>query len=154
MKLHDIFGQYTKDELKIMCINMKISGYGGLDKQELVELLCQSMSNKEFVMELFKSLSDFCTYFLSLVPKMGREEIMDEMKALDVPSFSLQAINDSIKKFYIVVQIFLRESDNRNAILTIPDDIMPFYKEFLKKNQARLDSNLMKINRLFKLKDI
>jgi len=131
MNLRDIFKQYTKDELKIICMNLKIPGYGGLDKRELVDLLYQSTCNREFIMDLFTSLSDFCAYFLSLIPKTGRKETMDEGKTSGTPSFSLQAMNDSLKQFYMITQIFLREDENNNAILVIPDDIEPFFKEFL-----------------------
>ena len=129
-------------------MNLKIPGYGGLDKQELVELLYQSICNREFIVEAFTSLSDFCAYFLSLIPTTGRKETTNDVKASDIPSFSLQAMNDSIKKFYVIAQIFVREDEQRNAILEIPDDILPFFNEFLKENQSRLESALNEIKKL------
>ncbi|MBN1216299.1 MAG: hypothetical protein JXA99_12770 [Candidatus Lokiarchaeota archaeon] len=149
MKLRDILNQYTIDELKAICMNLKISGYGRLDKQRLVELLDQSMSKKNFIIDLFKSLSDLCIYFISLISKTGRKEIIDKVKIADIPYFSLQMINDTLKKFYIISLIFLREDKKENAVLTIPDDILPWFKEFFIENQMRLRITLQEIVKLF-----
>lgn len=129
-------------------MNLKISGYGGLDKRELVDLLHESVCNREFVLELFQSSSDFCAYFLSLIAKTGRKETKDGVKSSGIPSFSLQAMNDALKKFYIIAQIFMREDEKKNAILVIPDEIKPFFKEFIKEDQSRMESNLNEIKKL------
>ena len=149
MKLRDILNQYTIDELKTICMNLRISGFGRLDKQRLVELLDQSINNRDFIIDLFKSLSELCIYFISLISKTGRNEIIDKVKIADIPSFSLQMINDTLKKFYIISLIFLREDKKENAILMIPDDILPWFKEFFIENQMRLGITLQEIVKLF-----
>ena len=119
--------------------SLKMQTFELLDR---FELLYQTICNREFIVEAFTSLSDFCAYFLSLIPATGRKETINEVKTSDMPSFSLQAMNDSIKKFYVIAQIFLREDEHRNAILAIPDDVVPFFNEFLKEHQPRLESAL------------
>jgi hypothetical protein len=147
MKLRDIFERYTRDELKLMCMNLNISGYMKLDKPKLVELIFQYMNNKDTFIELFKSLCDLCLFFLSLIGKVGKNETVDSTKKSYIRNFSLQTFNDNLKIFYILSQIFIGEDKGGNGILMIPDDTLPWFKEFFEENQSNIISNLKEIER-------
>jgi hypothetical protein len=146
MKLRNIFESYTKDELKMICRNLDLSGYVKLDKPGLVELLYQSMNNHQFFKELLGSVSDSCLFVLSLIAKSGKKGAVDKAKSSQIPNFSRQAFYNSLKKLYTISTIFMGEDEKGNGYFIIPDDLV-WIKDVLVEIQITLVSKLVEIEK-------
>jgi predicted transcriptional regulator len=126
LKLKEILGNYTKDELKLVCHSLNISGFAHRDKSELVERLEQTMSNKDFVLELIGALSDSNLLLLSLLLKTENMNISEESGKTQIPQLSKSTLNQNLKKLLTFGFLFIGEDAHGQSVLRVPEEFYPW----------------------------
>ena len=128
MKLSEMLGSYSKDELKMICRNLDLSGFGKLEKPELIQLISHFLSKPEIFKDFFTSTLDSCVFFLSLFGEANP-------RAADIPRFSKHDFYTNLKKLFTIGMVFMGEDDREQGVLVIPDDLKPEFKHFLEQKR-------------------
>lgn len=142
MKLSEMLESYSKDELKMICRNLELSGFGKLEKPELIQLISRFFSNPEIFNNFFASAVDSSLFFLSL---FGTEK----PPSADVPSFSKHDFYTNLKKFFTLGMVFIGENDREQGELIIPEDLDEEFKKFLENKRPSLIKALNAIKTQF-----
>jgi hypothetical protein len=131
MKLSEMLGSYSKDELKMICRNLELTGFGKLEKPELIQRISHFFSNPEVFKDFFTNTLDACLFFLSL---FGNEKPC----LADIPQFSKHVFYTNLKKLFTIGMVFMREDNREQGVLVVPDDLKQEFKCFLKQKRPFL----------------